>query len=87
MFILQSLASHTLLNVLNGRNLSDQLHSTQAQHPELSGAERAALLDLCYGTLRHYGWLQATLARLLFNNSLILVHQRVGEEICPLRRE
>jgi len=29
MFILQSLASHTLLNVLNGRNLSDQLHSTQ----------------------------------------------------------
>lgn len=65
MFILQSLASHTLLNVLNGRNLSDQLHSTQAQHPELSGAERAALLDLCYGTLRHYGWLQATLARLL----------------------
>ena len=51
--------------MLAGRNLSHALSTIWARHPGLLGRERAAIQDLSYGTLRHYGQLQAVLTLLL----------------------
>jgi len=49
----------------NGRNLNQALDKAQRDHPVLSPAQRAALQDLSYGTLRFYGHLRALLDLLL----------------------
>jgi 16S rRNA (cytosine967-C5)-methyltransferase len=61
----QLLASATVAQVFAGRNLSQVLQSTLERHPELTPQQRGQLQDLSYGTLRHYGLLQAVLAKLL----------------------
>lgn len=61
----QLLAARLVGQVLGGRNLSQLLDEMRGSMPRLSPQQRAAAQDLSYGTLRHYGRLQAILARLL----------------------
>lgn len=62
---IQKLAAHTLDTVLSGRNLTDTLAALWRQEPALTGPQRAAIMDICYGSLRHYGWLRGALDSLL----------------------
>lgn len=54
-------AAHTIVKVRNGRSLSDEIN-----RPPQSALEtpRSMLIDLCHGTLRRYGWLQAVVRAL-----------------------
>lgn len=61
----QRLASQAVAQVLSGRNLNQVLQAILARHPVLTTHQRALLQDLSYGTLRHYGSLQAVLGALL----------------------
>lgn len=61
----QGLASQAVAQVLSGRNLNQVLQAILMRHPGLSPQQRAMLQDLSYGTLRHYGVLQAALGALL----------------------
>lgn len=61
----QPLASAVVAQVFAGRNLNQVLQSTLERHPELLPQQRALLQDLSYGTLRHYGMLEAVLVQLL----------------------
>ena len=61
----QPLASTAVAQVFAGRNLNQVLQATFERNPGLTPQQRALLQDLSYGTLRHYGPLQAILARLL----------------------
>lgn len=49
----------------NGRNLNQVLEETQRGNAAWAPAQRAALQDLSYGTLRFYGQLRAVLGQLL----------------------
>ena len=62
---IQTLAAEILDTVLSGKNLTDTLASAWRQHPALAPAERAAVMDISYGSLRHYGWLRGVLDQLL----------------------
>ena len=62
---IQKLAAQTLDTVLSGRNLTDTLAALWRQEPALTGPQRAAIMDICYGSLRHYGWLRGALDSLL----------------------
>ena len=57
---IQKLAAQTLDTVLSGRNLTDTLAALWRQEPALTGPQRAAIMDICYGSLRYYGWLGGT---------------------------
>lgn len=61
----QPLASAAVAQVFAGRNLNQVLQATLERHPKLIPQQRALLQDLSYGTLRHYGSLQAILSKLL----------------------
>lgn len=65
MLEVQPLASAAVAQVFAGRNLNQVLQATFERHPGLTPQQRALLQDLSYGTLRHYGPLQAILAKLL----------------------
>jgi len=62
---IQTLAAHILDTVLSGKNLTDTLAAAWRQHPALAPAERAAVMDITHGALRHYGWLRGALDKLL----------------------
>lgn len=62
----QLAASQVVQQVLaNGRNLNQVLEDVLRSKPDWVPAQRAALQDLSYGTLRFYGQLRALLAQLL----------------------
>jgi len=61
----QLLAALAVCQVLEGRSLTGILESEFARHPRLTPQQRGAAQDLAYGTLRHYGTLQAVLDQLL----------------------
>lgn len=61
----QQLAAEAVSQVLAGRNLGLILDAVFRESPTLTPQQRAAAQDLSYGTLRHYGQLQALLALLL----------------------
>lgn len=61
----QSTASRTVQRVLGGRNLDQALEEERQNVPDFSPQQRAALQDLSYGTLRHYGQLVQVLEQLL----------------------
>ncbi|OWY40824.1 16S rRNA (cytosine(967)-C(5))-methyltransferase [Xenophilus sp. AP218F] len=62
---IQQLAAEVLGQVEAGTNLTDALAAAQRQSPDLSPAERGALQDLSYGSLRHLGWLRHCLRQLV----------------------
>lgn len=63
---IQVAASLVIQQVLsNGRNLNQALDESLADKSAWTPAQRAALQDLSYGTLRHFGRLQAMLDMLL----------------------
>jgi 16S rRNA (cytosine967-C5)-methyltransferase len=73
---IQLAASEVVRLVLaNGRNLNQVLENTLNAKPAWSAAERGAIQDLCYGTLRFYGQLKAVLDLLLHKP---LDDERVG---------
>jgi 16S rRNA (cytosine967-C5)-methyltransferase len=61
----QRLAAQAVGQVLAGRNLTGVLQRVWREHPGLSGQQRATIQDLSYGTLRHFGLLNAELGLLL----------------------
>lgn len=61
----QQLAAQAVGQVLSGRNLNQALETIWQQYASLSPQQRAMTQELSYGTLRHYGRLQALLAPLL----------------------
>ncbi|QMT31684.1 16S rRNA (cytosine(967)-C(5))-methyltransferase RsmB [Alysiella filiformis] len=61
----QILATHTLLAVESGKNLSDELAHIIAQHPELSAQDKGMLQDIAYGCQRFSGSLKFMLGKLL----------------------
>ncbi|HXU94431.1 MAG TPA: 16S rRNA (cytosine(967)-C(5))-methyltransferase RsmB [Gallionella sp.] len=62
----QIAASQVVQQVLsNGRNLNQVLEETLRGKSAWTPAQRAALQDLSYGTLRHYGQLRAVISQLL----------------------
>ena len=61
----QRLAALALSRVLEGRSLTETLEELFRAHPGLTPQQRAAAQDLAYGSLRHYGTLQAVLDQLL----------------------
>jgi 16S rRNA (cytosine967-C5)-methyltransferase len=65
MYLIQRLASEAVADVLAGRNLTDVLQAQRLAHAELEPRQRAAIQDISYGTLRHYGEIDFILARLL----------------------
>jgi 16S rRNA (cytosine967-C5)-methyltransferase len=64
MFLTQRLAAEAVADVLAGRNLTDTL-SRQRQRHALEPRQRAAIQDISYGTLRHFGEIDFMLGRLL----------------------
>lgn len=65
MSVIQHLAANLINDVLDGQNLNDALQKTYQKQSELAPAERAALRDLSFGSLRHYGYLRGVLAQLV----------------------
>ena len=65
MFLTQKLASAAVADVLAGRNLTDTLQAQRRANPELEPRQRAAIQDICYGTLRRRGEIDFILGRLL----------------------
>ena len=61
---LQRIAAQTVATVLSGTGLNTALSSVWSSHPHLTAPERGAIQDICYGTLRHLGKLNAVLALL-----------------------
>jgi len=64
-FEIQRLATAAVQSALAGRNLNQILADTWRKNSRLAYAERAAVQDLSFGTLRFYGLLDAVLRRLL----------------------
>jgi 16S rRNA (cytosine967-C5)-methyltransferase len=58
-------AGRVVCKVLGGRNLNQALAEALQAAQGFAPPQRAALQDLSYGTLRHYGQLNAVLAQLL----------------------
>jgi 16S rRNA (cytosine967-C5)-methyltransferase len=61
---IQRLAAQTVASVLSGTSLTAALDQVWWRHRQLSGSDRGAIQDICYGTLRHYGKLGAVLEQL-----------------------
>ncbi len=62
---IQPFAAQIVGQVLAGQNLNQRLNTALRQHNAWSPQQRGALQDLCYGTLRFYGQLNAVLNALL----------------------
>ena len=60
----QRIAAQTVAAVLAGRSLNHTLEAAWKRAHALTRAERGAIQDLCYGTLRHLGRLRAVLSQL-----------------------
>jgi 16S rRNA (cytosine967-C5)-methyltransferase len=71
----QQLATGAVAQALAGRNLNQTLSAVWHSHPRLSTADRGAIQDLSFGTLRYYGLLEALLRK--------LSHKPISDE--PLR--
>jgi 16S rRNA (cytosine967-C5)-methyltransferase len=65
MLELQRAAATIVGHVLSGRSLDAELRAVGSYGPRFTSQERAALQDLCYGTLRFLGELDEVLERLL----------------------
>ncbi|UXY15043.1 16S rRNA (cytosine(967)-C(5))-methyltransferase RsmB [Chitiniphilus purpureus] len=65
MFITQKIAAQTIVAVLSGQNLTQALGQVWRSQRDLTPQQRGAIQDLCYGTLRHLGLLEAVLGQLL----------------------
>ncbi|MDO4433436.1 MAG: 16S rRNA (cytosine(967)-C(5))-methyltransferase RsmB [Alysiella sp.] len=61
----QQLAAQLAYAVENGRNLSDEIASIVAAHPELSAQDKGMLQDIAYGSQRFSGSLNFMLGKLL----------------------
>jgi 16S rRNA (cytosine967-C5)-methyltransferase len=61
---LQRIAAQTVATVLRGTGLNTVLSSVWRSHPKLTASQRGAVQDICYGTLRHLGKLNAILTLL-----------------------
>jgi len=61
----QCLASHVVGRVLAGRSLDSELTAVWRQHATLSPQQRGAVQDVAYGALRHLGYIDAVIDRLL----------------------
>jgi 16S rRNA (cytosine967-C5)-methyltransferase len=60
----QRIAAQTVAAVLSGRSLNHTLEAAWKRARALTRAERGAIQDLSYGTLRHLGRLRAVLSQL-----------------------
>jgi 16S rRNA (cytosine967-C5)-methyltransferase len=61
----QCLSSHVVGRVLAGRSLDSELTAVWRQHATLSPQQRGAVQDVAYGALRHLGYIDAAIDRLL----------------------
>ena len=61
----QCLAAHVVGRVLAGRSLDSELTAVWRQQTALSPQQRGAVQDVAYGTLRHLGYVDAAIDRLL----------------------
>lgn len=61
----QCLAAHVVGRVLAGRSLDAELTAVWRQHTVLSPQQRGAVQDVAYGALRHLGYIDAAIDRLL----------------------
>lgn len=61
----QQLAAQTVAAVAAGKNLSDELDSIFAEHPELSPQDKGMLQDIAYGVQRYAGSLKYMLGKML----------------------
>jgi 16S rRNA (cytosine967-C5)-methyltransferase len=61
---IQRIAAQTVVAVLSGRSLNHTLEAAWKRPHALTRAERGAIQDLSYGTLRHLGRLRAVLSQL-----------------------
>jgi len=61
---IQKFAAQTVANVLTGASLNAALDSVWRTARQLTPSERGAIQDICYGTLRHLGRLNAVLDQL-----------------------
>lgn len=61
----QCLAAHVVGRVLAGRSLDSELTAVWRQQAALSPQQRGAVQDVAYGTLRHLGYVDAAIDRLL----------------------
>lgn len=61
----QRLAAEAVRRVLAGRSLTPTLEELAARQASLTPADRGALWDLSYGTLRHLGLIEGVLAQML----------------------
>lgn len=61
---IQRFAAQTVARVLAGTSLNAALDALWRRHRQLATAERGAIQDICYGTLRHLGKLRGVLDQL-----------------------
>jgi 16S rRNA (cytosine967-C5)-methyltransferase len=61
---IQRFAAQTVAIVLSGTGLNAALDSVWRRNPQFNAAQRGAIQDICYGTLRHLGKLRAVLDQL-----------------------
>lgn len=62
---IQRLAAAILGQVESGKNLTDALTQTLKSVPHLQSSDRAALQNICYGSIRHLGTLKFWLRKLV----------------------
>jgi 16S rRNA (cytosine967-C5)-methyltransferase len=62
---IQRLAAQTLAAVLSGKSLTAQLEAVWTANTGLKPAERGAIQDICYGSLRYLGRLDSVLRQLV----------------------
>jgi 16S rRNA (cytosine967-C5)-methyltransferase len=65
MLLIQRFAAQTVANVLSGTSLNAALDLVWRRNRQLTAAERGAIQDICFGTLRHLGKLSAVLDQLV----------------------
>lgn len=68
MSVTQQLAAQTVQTVAGGQNSTDTLTALWAHQPQLTSAEKGAIQDLVYGSLRYRGLLM-TLIRIMVHTS------------------
>lgn len=61
---IQRIAAQSVAAVLSGKSLNHTLETAWKRAHALTRAERGAIQDLCYGTLRHLGRMRSVLSRL-----------------------
>ena len=64
MLLIQRFSAQTLAGVMAGNSLNSALDVLWRRNRQLDAAQRGAIQDICYGTLRHLGKLKAVLDQL-----------------------